>query len=431
MKKSGHKGSVFVPKAIFGAIFGMVLTVGFLVHAQTDGQEPPQPLDFQTLPSGHPPIGRSMAFHAPADDFALAAGVVVVETKAPAATSLDSLHASLIEWHQGQGWSYEIVDRRPLDSSGITRFEGISFQEGKTLSVAVDYEGVPHASSLFRLANDAGKRVRIQLFPLTTDMDRAQVGVRTFLLLEPRDHNIAVEQLFQFSNLSQETFRMTGIPIRLPAKAKGMTISPGQLSFKEVPGNGVILEGIVPPGVVESTLQYQLPYPNTNSLSLEFGMPPRVADLRIMAAFGPGLQMSVPELPRPKASFDEKGRRILVIQHTLQPSDDQVETLVVGIDGLPAKGHYRWIAMLFTFLLMAGGLVSSLIAPKHSPQSRHDLEEKRKSILKNVGQIEEERARRALSEATYLEQRDVLLRDLAEILEKIAKLPGDKDGDKQ
>lgn len=397
------------------------------------GAVPPPMGPARSLPPGHPPIDGSTSptrGPGPVDDPAIPPGTIVVEAKGLAPDLLRTLEANLVEWQRGEEAEVNVIERRSLGPSGSVQFSKVKQREEVAFSVVIDHQGVPYASPTFRLSDQAGKRVPVRLFAITSDMDRAQVGVQAFVYVEPRDHHMHVEQMFQFTNLSEETWRTHSMPVRLPPGARGVSSGEdsGPLTIKRVPDSGVMIEGVVPPGVVDMAFQYEVPYPKTQSLTFSLGMPPRVAAVRVMAALGPNLHLTVPGFGQPSSTRNEQGQRVLIVNHAVQPNDDQIENVTVTIDGLPAKSLPRWLALGFTLLLMAGGIAAAYLMKKRDAGNHPTttVRQQRLSLLQEIAGIEEEYQQGNLSEEDFRAKRATLLNQLAIVL---AKLESDQKND--
>jgi hypothetical protein len=380
---------------------------------------------------------------APTDDPSLPAGSITVQAQGLGPQLLATLEASLVEWHQGKDEATRAVRAKTrLDPTGSAQFTGLPASMEVSYGVVVEHEGVSHASPSFRLSARAGKRVPIRVFPVTRNMDEALVGVHSILYLEPRDQHIYVEQLFQFTNLSGHTWRTHPMPVRLPADALTAVEAeqPGPLEVKPVPGSGVMIEGLVPPGTTDVTFQYQLPYPSSETLSLDVGMPPRVSSVRVMAGLGPGLSLHVAGLPPPAATRNEQGQRLLIVEHAVPAGADQIEKLSVTVSGLPAGLLARRLGIGLTFLLMVGGVAAAVLGrrrvseePSPQPTSR-----KREALLEEVRRLEEQLARGKVSKSQYATDRNALLDQLGETFREtqesrldLSHDPGERGGDNQ
>ena len=263
----------------------LLLLVCSIAAGMTEGESLAQP----ALPPGHPPIGGAgvspSANERTLDDPGLPASTIAVKATGLPPETLRNLTASLVAIHRtGDDVSMEIQGSVALDSAGKAHFEGLESLEDELLRVKIEHKDVPYASPVFKLDPRAGKKVVIRLFDVTTNIDTARIGVWAFVYIEPRDHNLHVEQMFRFANLSNLTWRSEATPVRLPPNAENLTThaDSGPMTVSAVPTQGVVIRGVVPPGAAEVSFQYQVPYPDDDVAHLAFGMPARVGAVRVM-----------------------------------------------------------------------------------------------------------------------------------------------------
>ncbi len=370
-----------------------------------------------TLPPGHPPIDGPTPSDggsdgAPTDDPSLPGGSILVQAQGLGPELLGTLDASLVEWRRGKEETTRVVRAKTrLDATGSGRFTDLVASADVSYGIVVEHEGVSHASRSFRLSARSGKRVPIRVFAVTTNMDEALVGVHAVLYLEPRDQHVHVEQLFQFTNLSERTWRTHAMPVGLP---KGAVTSveaeqPGPLEVKPVPGSGVTIEGLVPPGTAEVTFQYQLPYPGSDTLNLDVSMPPRVSSVRVMAGLGPGLSLQVAGLKPPSVARNEQGQRLLLAEHAVAAGADQIERLSLAVSGLPNRSLARQLGVSLTFLLMVGGIAAAVLRRRRANVEPSSPSMTREALLQDFLSLENRLATGEVSRSEYETDRSDLL----------------------
>ncbi len=359
----------------------------------------PLPAD-DALPPGHPPIDGMMApsvdpTRSPSDDATLPSGTVVVQANGPADV-VAGLQTFLIQWHQdAKGAEKQVRATASLDTSGSTTFTGLSTES--SYGVVIEHEGVSYASPAFRVGPRGGKRVPIRVYPITTNIDEALVGVRVVMYLEPRDQHIHAEQLLQFVNLSQWTWRTPTVPIRLPPEAVAVIddTQSGPVHIEVVPEHGVVMQGVVPPGTTDVVFRARIPYPN------------------IMAGLGPGLGLQVAGFPQPSTSLDEKGRRLLSTELAVPAGADQIERVSVSITGFPGRNLISTIGIGLTLALIVAGLVITTADRRRSKNNRLS---DRESLLEQFLLLETDLKKGKLRRSQYETNRQRLLELLKERL---------------
>ncbi len=359
--------------------------------------------------------GRSLVV----DDPSIPRGTIVLQVRGPGGRSPSAANAKLKIRHQtiasGTTTTPKVV---PIDAQGNARFDGLTIGSEWAYSLTLDYAGVPYEVPMFQLSAQAGKRLEMNVFDTTGDLDAALVGVRAIIFVEPQEKAFAVEQLFQFANLSDKTWRSDGVVISLPRGFKAFNEGEehGTLAVTELPGRGFKLTGYASPGSTQVVVRYQVPFGDEETLRIAFGMPPRVAHLRVIGAIPSSMTIRADGLPPPEASEGENGRHMQVAEGFVQPGGDQIESTVVVLTGLPTQGSGRWIALGLCGLAVVSGL--GVAAGKKEPPANEAMnaEAARKALLQELEGLE--RAHRAgdVGPKTYEHTRRTLIDRLAALL---------------
>jgi len=327
------------------------------------------------LPAGHPPIAPTSPDDAepvPFDDPSVPAGTIMVSTRGLDPEHRSKAEASLVEWQQGaRDTSRRVRSKVSLDASGTARFANLTTDATTWYGVVVDYDGVSHASSAFRVEPRIGKRVPLRLYPVVNRLDPALWTARFVLYIEPRDHHVYVEHLFQFSNTSDRIWRVDPLPVRLPPNASAMTegqrSGPLSMDFSTSQGpHNVAIKGLVPPGTTDVAFHYKLPYPGTSDLDITIGMPPQVTSLQASAALGAGLGFRVAGLASPSVARNELGQRLLVVEHTGTIAQEPLPSVSIRVSGLPGRPWSRYVAVGSTVLFMAVGVVCAAVGRRRA-----------------------------------------------------------------
>jgi len=397
--------------------------------------------DVDDLPPGHPPIGsggppanmgdaaRPRSFSV--DDSSIPAGIIVVQARMASGKAPEGATARLKVRHQTVAAGTTTTEHAvALDAQGKARFTGQAVGSEWVYSVSIDYIGVPYVVPMFQLSPMSGKRVELSVYETTRDMDEALVGTQAFLYIEPQERAFQVEQLFRFSNLSDKTWRVDGMTVRLPSGFKALVGDEdhnGSVEATEVTGRGVRLSGIVAPGATQVVIRYQLPFPDGEQAHYEFGLPARVGHLRVIAAIPPSMGLRVDDLPPPQTQQGNDGRRLAITEAVAGVGDDQIEAAGVTITGLPTPSPWRWYALGLTLFAVVSGLAVA-VQQRDPAKSGGDWETLRRAMERNLlAELEGlERARRAgeVGPRTYEQARRKLIDQLAAVMGQKPKRTG-------
>ena len=367
---------------------------------------------------GMPGARRDAVF----DDSALPAGTVVLDVKDVADKAAAGDSVTLRMRHQTVATGTQTFEKTAtVEADGTVRFDGLSVGSEWVYGFGVQHDGIPYESAQFQLGRATGKRVRLQVFPATTDIDVPPVGLQAFVLLEPRDEFVQVEQLFRFSNLGRTTWRFNDIPVGLPSGFKAFTQSTDddRVMAKQVPGRGFMLSGYLPPGTFELAVRYQMPYSGDDSQRFNLGMPPRVGLLRVIAESTAGMRMRVEGLAEPAVARGNQGQRLLVADQMVNPGGDQIEQASILLTGIPTPGAGRWYAVILSLAAAAAGLVVAATGrgrAKGDSGERELVQVAKRSLLDEL--VELERAHKAgeVGPKSYARARAQLIDQLARLV---------------
>ncbi len=383
----------------------------------------------QELPPGHPPVGGSpAAMGAPVrgrtfsvDDPSLPAGTISLLARAASGKPPVGAAATLMIRHQTVATgTTTTAARAALDAQGRAQFTGLTIGSEWVYSVSLDYGGVSYDVPMFQLDPRAGKRVEMNVYQTTENIDGPPVGVQAIVYMEPQETAFQVEELFRFANVGNETWRCTGLTVNLPAgfKAFSQDEEHGSMEATEATGRGVALSGYVPPGTTQVIIRYQLPFPDTDSARYEFGLPPRVGQLRVIGAFPPGMGLRVDNLPPPENQEGNDGRNLKITETAVPVGGDQIEEAVVNLTGLPTKPPTRWYALGLTIVAVVSGVAVALRRRERGDGDDREAqwETSRKALLEELEGLERARRGGDIGPRTYEQARRSLINQLASLL---------------
>lgn len=256
----------------------------------------------------------------------------------------------------------------------------------------------------------------------TDDPDLALIGVQSFVLVDPKERHLEVEQLFRFVNLGDLTWNAGSMPVALPSDATAVELVPSTAPIRGriVTGQGVIFTGVVPPGSVDVAFHYQLPYQGDGTERFTLTLPPRVAQLRVMTPVSTKTSLDVQGFPPPVQMRDSEAGPMMVVDRAVAPFGDQVELVAIRMRGVPTPGKGRWIAVLLCSLAMTGGLALALsrkltTARKPGP----DFETTRDTLLEKVRELDVDHEAGRINYDHYLIEKEDLITRLGRVLMEI------------
>lgn len=426
--------------------FGLMVAVS----AAPGQTAPPLPPGQTALPPGHPPVGPGPAPEAPSGDLPpghppiaapgadaagaanphgsttadssqpdpdLPPGTIVAQIVNAAGQPIAGREVRLGVLRQsvaeGESRSFQSA---VSSETGEVRFAGLQTETAFSYRVTLKEGEAEYASPPFNLRPEAGQRVLLHIYPVTTELRGTMVGMRGIVVVETRDDVFQLEMMLRIFNVGRTTWVPKDVSFALPEGTKGFVANETMTDVRvKLDGErNVQLLGTYTPGQHDVTFRFQVPNNHTERREISFDLPPRVAELRIIAAAAPGMSMSVPGFEAAEPSVGNNGERMLVTGRQLRPGDPELEAVTIQLSGIPTPGPGRWIAAALALLAALGGLAGYL---RRSPVNggsalpAQDAAAARSRLLDELVDVERahrqgeigpktyERARRALVDA--------------------------------
>ncbi|AUX37591.1 MULTISPECIES: carboxypeptidase-like regulatory domain-containing protein [Sorangium] len=403
----------------------------------------------QQLPSGHPPVGKSPAggaasrraaeeltglFEAPDDtaqeDAGLPPGVIALTVQDADGQPIPriAVDVDIMQSSVTKGESRERVTRE-TDDAGAVRLENLTIGGGTSYGISVTRNGGTFSLPHFGLSAEAGKRAVLHVYEATPDVNSLLVGSQGIVYLQLRQDSIQVEQLFQVFNLG----RVAWLPdetFALPPDYKAFNKSEGmdEVRFEEVKGTGVALRGTVSPGRHEGQFRWQVPLNGEERQTIRIELPPRMAQLRVMAEASKSMTLNVAGFPAAQRTQNRDGKKILITEKAGNRAEGGMRTIEITLGGLPTPGVGRWIALVLAGAAVIGGAALNFVRRREGDrgpddEERRELLEARDALLDEFVELERARKRGDVGPKTYDRVRTALLDALARIVNMIESTP--------
>ncbi len=374
--------------------------------------QPTQQKRAQALRSMKPPVDRSAA------DPQLKKGDIVIEIVDAQGKPVPDARVQLITHFQSisQGDDQDISEKS-LDSEGIAHFTNLKSALRFSYSVEVTYQGAHYFIPAFRL-NKLGHRVVVHVYPTTKNVVDAQIGVRGFVYVQMQADVLRVEVLYRFINLSRKTWLPENISLSLPQGAQAIETggNSAKTNFKKS-DLSVSLVGTFPPGQKDARYSFQLPNNNESLRFIEVGLPPHVAEIRVLAEKTPELQLQVaPQFITAEPAKAPDGKDVLITRRVMKPGESQLSRIRIQLDGLPVLGPGRWIALGLSLLIALLG-VGALFRKNSQRGSIDERDEARQTLLEEMRFLKSAYANKDIGPRTFEQTH-------REILVALARLEG-------
>jgi hypothetical protein len=386
------------------------------------------------LPPGHPAPTRSPSPAAqqprlPEDqsnvDDSLAPGVIVVEARDGSDNPVPRANITLgiLQQSVAKGESRRHVSRQ-ADESGVVRFDGLETGAGMAYRVTVPWgdgdDPATYAAMPFQLDLHHGQHVRVHVYPVTHDVREALVGMEGILYVELKDDALQFDEFFRVYNMGAVTWVPHGVVASLPQgfKAFNTQREMSDTGFDEAPGQGAKLRGTFSPGMHDTHFRYQIPYEGDDSVDFTLGLPPRVAQMRVIAEASRGMTLRAEGFKAAVPNRNQRGQRVLVTERTVRAGEPGLNRLHVTLDNIPIEGSSKWIATALAAATVALGIYLATQQARTGQKliDAHDSERARTRLVAEIAALD--RARRAgeVGPSAYARIHAALIDSLARLL---------------
>jgi hypothetical protein len=381
------------------------------------------------MPPGHPPTtasphGASPHGAAPQDqilnDPALPPGVIEAQIVDAQETPVPNLEVRLGIMFQkiseGESRSQKTLKS---SASGIARFEGLATTSEYSYRVTIKNGAAEYASAPFNLNERMGQRVILHSYPVTSDPESIVLGMRGTVYVEPRDDIFQFEVFFKVFNMGTAAWVPSDAIMRLPEgfKAFSATESMFDAGFVAEEGRGARLKGTFPPGQRDVSFRFQTPKSTDSTASFTIGLPPRVADLQVIALSNPQMTMSVEGFEPAQEVTGKNGDHALLTRKVLRRGERAPSQITATLGGLPVPGPGRWVASgLAALIAVLGlGIASGKLPISADERAKSDRARARELLFDELVELEATRRRGEIGPRAYEQAKALLVAAVARL----------------
>lgn len=245
------------------------------------------------------------------------------------------------------------------DANGIAHFAGLATTSSFAYRPSVERGGGKFMATPFRLPNEHGMRVKLRVYPTSMSLEGLRIGTTVAVYMEPKDDRIQFEEMVQVLNLSSTAW-LPGKEDRfvLPEGVTGFQAQEGMTDTalekdedKETGRTYVRLRGTFGPGEHMMVFSYQVPSEKARFEAIA-AFPPRVAQVRVMAAKSGALKLDVPGFPAVKEQRLNNGLRVWGTEVTYEKAEGNPSSVTMVLSGLPSRGIWPAVVTSFATVLM-------------------------------------------------------------------------------
>ena len=308
------------------------------------------------------------------------------------------------------------------DENGTVTFDNLQASSRFSYRVHVDRGDASFASAPFPLDEKHGHRVLLHVYDVTRSLENMQLGLRGLVFIDTRDDIFQVEMVFAVFNLSRRAWVPSDVSFRLPEKFKAFKANDSMTDARfEADEAGVVrMHGTFTPGTHQASFRFQLPNSRRESTQeLSFELPPRVAQMQVIAAAHQNMQLSVDKFPPAKKTKLRNGQDGLASALSLRPGDPPLNQVSLELSGIPtrSKGAYYATAIALAIALLGGvALTQNTSAGGQRKLSGADAEQAKQVLLHELTELEKAYREQRIGPRTYAQAKGALLSALSRVL---------------
>jgi hypothetical protein len=342
-------------------------------------------------------------------DKTIPSGTVVVRAVGGDGGILPGLDVKLGQVRAGES---QVVERKgKTDDKGEARFTGLDAKPTSGYLAEVEKAGTKYAGKPFRMPDNLGVLVVIQVNPVTKDLSALQMGQGSHFIVQVTDDAVQVVEVWRLTNAGSTAVEVPG-GLHFPLPESAVQSSPGQQvppNFS-VNGHDAVWKGALPPGDTELQVMFVVPFKDER-LDIQQQTPIAFAETAIVTEKIDGFEVEGNGLQREEREV--QGRMLVLYRGPGTTAGGDIHLSLVGLPHADAR--WRYAAAALTVLLLIGFGLYAASGVGGVSERRRDLETRRESLLDELVGLE-----RKPQDAKRDKKRD-------ELKEKLAQLYRDLD----
>ena len=289
--------------------------------------------------------------------------------------------------------------------NGVVRFDGLDNASAYSYRISTRLDPAEYSSQPFSLRETGGMRAVVHVFPVTSDANKAMVGMRGFFYVETRDDVFQVEVMFRVINLGKIAWVPEQALMDLPAGFKAFSAGEEMtdVRFEAVEGRGARLRGTFPPGSRDASFRFQIPKPAETSVTFRARPPQRTVEMRVIAVAGKNMGLSVEDFEASQEATGPRGDHVLVTRKLVSRGSPEIGPIVITLTGLHVPGSGRWVAVAIALVLAACGAAAAAgkLRFVSTERAESDRARARELLLDELVSLEHAKQRSQIGPSAY------------------------------
>ena len=367
----------------------------------------------QAAEAGATPTAANSSDGVAHPDKTLPGGTLIVRAVGAGGVPLPELTVVLGHARQGEKGVQE--RKAKTNKDGEAKFEGLDAKPTSGYLIEVQKDGARFPSRPFRLQENVGMRLSIDVRPVSKDLGALHIGPGSHFIIEVSDDVVQIFEVLRLMNTSQNAIDPGPAGLHFPLPDKALQAQAGQQSSPSlrVVGHEGIWTGPIPPGDTELQIQFMLPYEG-GSLDIVQRTPVMFDDSAVVTEMIDGFSVEGQNFKPEEKEL--QGRKLVLYRGDGTTANG---TLVLHLLGLPhADPTWRYVSLALCIAFVLGFGVYAFAPGTRKKGREKALVEEREQLLGQLVALEQKTgddAKRAKKREQLTAQLTRIYRELDEV----------------
>jgi hypothetical protein len=316
-------------------------------------------------------------------DKAVPAGTVIVRAAGEGGEPLPGVDIVLGHAKAGERAVQEFKGK--TDDKGEATFNGLDAKPDSGYLAEAIREGQRFASKPFKLKDNMGSRVTVDVRPVSKDVSGLRIGPGSHFIFEVSDDVVQVAEVWRLMNTTATAIDPGPNGLHLPLAEHALSAQSGPQNPPNVTvaGHEVVVKGPIAPGDTQIQVVFALAY-DTGTLEITQHTPLAFEDLAFVTEKIEGMKVEGDHLET--EDRDLQGRKLVLYRG---PGTQSNGIISLRMSGLPHNDPtWRYLASVLAIMLLVGFAVYASTASGGGAMSRERLEQQREHLLGELAALE-------------------------------------------
>lgn len=315
-------------------------------------------------------------------DKSLGGGTVIVRATGEGGEALPGVDIVLGHARQGERAVRELKGK--TDAKGEAKFNGLDAKPDSGYLAEAVKDGQRFAGKPFKLQENVGARVTIDVRPVSKDVSALHIGPGSHFIFEVTDDVVQVAEVWRLMNDSPTAIDPGPNGLHLPLAEHALSAQGGPQNPPNVTvaGHEVVVKGPIVPGDTEIQVVFALAY-DSGALDFEQRAPLKLDEVAMVTEKIPGLTIEGDQLQSEDREL--QGRKLMLYRG---PGPAPGATISLHLRGLPHNDpSWRYLASAVALgLLIAFGVYAA--RGVGGKATRDKLEQQREHLLGELAALQ-------------------------------------------